>query len=150
VLEPIDLSREDCAELLRAGVIGRVAVSTPTGPHIVPVNYVVVDDAIVVRTTPYSLLGSHGRNALLAFEVDGLDHEARHGWSVTVRGRAAPVSDADELEQVRALWGPRPWAAGSRSLVLRLPWTELSGRQLGVGWRPVAHFPVDRQLATEA
>src|SRR4028119_720576 len=63
VLESIDLSREDCAELLRAGVIGRVAVSTPTGPHIVPVNYVVMDDAIIVRTTPYSLLGSHGRNA---------------------------------------------------------------------------------------
>ena len=34
-----DLSRQDCARLLNAGIAGRVAMITPTGPHIVPVNY---------------------------------------------------------------------------------------------------------------
>lgn len=149
MLEAIDLSREDCEELLRSGVLGRVAVSTPTGPHIVPVNYAVADDSIIVRTTPYSLLGSHGRNALLAFEVDEFDAESHHGWNVVVRGRAEVVSDPEDLEQARAAWGLRPWAAGSRSLVLRLPWTDLSGRQLGLGWSPVA-VPLQRQSATEA
>ncbi|MES2712231.1 MAG: PQQ-dependent sugar dehydrogenase, partial [Pseudomonadota bacterium] len=47
-----------------------VAFSTPAGPHMVPVNYTVVDDAIVVRTSPYSLLGTHGRNTVVAFGVD--------------------------------------------------------------------------------
>ena len=36
-----DLSRDDCSRLLKAGVAGRVAIGTPDGPHIVPVNYAV-------------------------------------------------------------------------------------------------------------
>nr|WP_259408108.1 pyridoxamine 5'-phosphate oxidase family protein [Streptomyces akebiae] len=38
----------------RTGV-GRVAVSTPRGPAVVPVNYEVVDDAIAFRTAPDSV-----------------------------------------------------------------------------------------------
>ena len=34
--ESVELSTEDCQRLLRAGTVGRVAVSTPGGPHIVP------------------------------------------------------------------------------------------------------------------
>ena len=36
------------------------------GPHIVPVNYAVVDDALVLRTSPYSVLGGHARGSILA------------------------------------------------------------------------------------
>ena len=85
--ESLELSSQECEDLLRAGVAGRIAVSTPGGPHIIPVNYSVVDGAIVVRTSPYSLLGTHGRNTVLAFEVDHFDHEQQHGWSVVARGR---------------------------------------------------------------
>ena len=46
-----DLSREDCARLLVSGIAGRVAVGTPTGPHIIPVNYAVDGESILVRTT---------------------------------------------------------------------------------------------------
>ena len=60
-------------------------MSTPDGPHIIPVNYSVVDDAVVVRTSPYSLLGTHGRNTVLAFEIDSFDHAYQHGWSVMAR-----------------------------------------------------------------
>ena len=58
VQDAIDLTHAQCERLLRAGTTGRIALSTPDGPHIVPVNYSVVGDAIVVRTTPYSLLGT--------------------------------------------------------------------------------------------
>ena len=84
---PHDLSREDCSRLLKAGVAGRVAVGTPTGPHIVPVNYAVDGESILIRTTAYSLLGTYGRGALLCFEVDQFDYELKRGWSVVVRGR---------------------------------------------------------------
>lgn len=147
VLESIEMSRTDCEELLRLGVVGRVAVSTPTGPHIVPVNYSVVDSAIVVRTSPYSLLGTHGRNAVLAFEVDEFDHEQQHGWSIVARGRAEVVSHPDELDHIRSVWGPRPWASGTRTLFLRIPWGDLTGRQLGGGWSPVAEMSLRRRLA---
>ena len=139
-----DLSREDCARLLTAGVAGRVAISTPTGPHIIPVNYSVDDGCILIRTTAYSLLGTYGRDALLCFEVDQFDYELKRGWSVVVRGRATFVDDQAELAHIARTWEPRPWAAGQRNLVVRIPWTEVTGRQLGDGWDPWDHLPVQR------
>ncbi|MFC4783413.1 pyridoxamine 5'-phosphate oxidase family protein [Nocardioides sp. MAHUQ-72] len=144
--EIIDMEREECERLLRAGVAGRIAISTPNGPHIVPVNYSVVDDAIVVRTSPYSLLGSYGRGTTLAFEVDQFDHENQRGWSVVARGRGEFVTDIEELDHIREVWSPRPWAGGSRTLYLRLRWTELSGRRVGAGWDPLSRMPVGRTL----
>jgi uncharacterized protein len=144
--EPIDLSRDECERLLRSGAGGRVALSSPNGPHIVPVNYSVVDDAVVVRTSPYSVLGTYGRDSMLAFELDQFDHERQRGWSVVARGRAHIVTDPEQLDRIHAVWEPRPWAAGVRKLYLRLPWTELSGRRLGAGWDLHATLPVSRSV----
>lgn len=144
--EAIDLSHEQCVRLLGAGVTGRVALSTPDGPHIVPVNYSVVGEAIVLRTSPYSRIGTYGRGTMLAFEVDGVDNELWRGWSVVVRGRAEAVTDAQELERIHSTWEPRPWASGARALYLRIPWTELSGRQIGADWDPLRSLPVSRAV----
>lgn len=142
--ESYELSRDECEALLRCGVTGRVALSGPTGPHIVPVNYSVVDDAVIVRTSPYSVLGTYGRDTTLAFEVDQVDHEHQRGWSVVARGRAQVITDPEELVHIQDVWEPRPWAGGSRGLTLRLRWTEISGRRLGAGWDPLAQVPVRR------
>jgi hypothetical protein len=140
-----ELSRSECETLLRRGVFGRVAIAAPTGPHIVPMNYSVSGSAVVVCTTPYSLLGTYGRDSLLAFEVDHVEHARQRGWSVVVRGRAEAVEDSTELATlVRVL--PRPWAAGRRSLYLRIPLTEVSGRRLGDGWDLEETLPVRRVL----
>lgn len=145
--ESIEMSAAECERLLRLGVFGRVGFSAPDGVHIVPVNYSVVDDAIVVRTSETSLLGRHGGSALLAFEVDELDREYQHGWSLQARGRSVVVSDEAELAGIRAEWEPRPWADGVKDLYLRLPWTELTGRKLGRGWSPVAELPYARRVS---
>jgi nitroimidazol reductase NimA-like FMN-containing flavoprotein (pyridoxamine 5'-phosphate oxidase superfamily) len=141
-----DLSHEDCARLLGAGIAGRIAIATPAGPHIVPVNYAVDarsgHESVLIRTTAYSLLGTYGREELVCFEVDQLDHELERGWSVVVRGRASFVQDETELAEVARLWHPRPWASGQRNLVVRIPWTEVTGVQLGGGWDPWEHLPV--------
>ncbi len=137
-----ELSAQQCEALLRAGIAGRVAISTPTGPHMVPVNYTVVDDAIVVRTSPYSLLGTHGRDTTIAFEIDGFDPEQERGWSVQARGRAEVVTTRETLDRIHEVADPRPWADGVRSLYLRMRWTELRGRQLGADWDPVSEASV--------
>ncbi|RYB92618.1 pyridoxamine 5'-phosphate oxidase family protein [Nocardioides glacieisoli] len=143
-----DLSRDDCSRLLKAGVAGRVALGTPDGPHIIPVNYAVDSydgqESVLVRTTAYSLLGTYGRDAQVCFEVDQFDHEQKRGWSVVVRGRASFVQDHEELDRMARSWQPRPWAEGQRHLVVRIPWTEVTGRQLGGGWDPWEHLPVRR------
>jgi uncharacterized protein len=128
---PRELAFDECVRLLQAGVVGRVALTTPHGPQIIPLNYSAVEESILVATSPYSALGTYGAQSLVAFEVDHFDYENHTGWSVVVRGRAEVVGDPEEVQRLRQLWAPRPWADGSRNLHLRIPWTEVSGRSLG-------------------
>ena len=144
--QPFEIPPAECRDLLSAGLVGRVAVSTPMGPHIVPVNYAIVDDGIVVRTSPYSVLGSHARGAILALEIDQFDYALHRGWSVVARGRADAVTSAEELNHIRQVWDPDTWAAGQRNLYLRMKWSELTGRRLGPGWDPVDELPVKRAM----
>jgi nitroimidazol reductase NimA-like FMN-containing flavoprotein (pyridoxamine 5'-phosphate oxidase superfamily) len=130
----VQLGPAECRELLAGGVVGRVAMATPVGPRIVPVNYSLHGDAIVFRTAPYSELSTYGWNTELAFEVDRLDHEAHQGWSVVAIGRAYVVDDPEEVQAIRHAWEPRPWAPGSRHLYVKLPWRELTGVRLGDDW----------------
>ena len=149
---PAELSYEQCYELLTGAVFGRVAVSSPSGPRIVPVNYSLVNATIVFRTAPYSVLGTYARNSQLAFEVDHVDHvdhvdqvdqQTHRGWSVVATGRGYLVDDLEELAEIRSLADPRPWAGGARLLYIRLRWDELSGRRVGEGWaseaEPASH-----------
>lgn len=126
-----ELSYAECRALLRREQTGRVAVSTPDGPHIVPLNYSVVDESIIFRTTPFSILATYGRNVKLAFEIDSFRESRRDGWSVVARGRADVVLESEELAHIRKIWPPDPWADGPRQLHLKLTWTELTGRSLG-------------------
>lgn len=131
------LGVDQCLALLRADVVGRVALCTPTGPHVIPVNYCVIDDTIILRTTARSVLGTHGRDTLLSFQIDALDRSRERGWSVQARGRSVVVTDPDELAHIRDVREPLPWASGGRSMYLRLRWEELTGRQLGRRWGPL-------------
>ena len=129
--EPVQLSRTQCLELLERQAVGRVTLTTPMGPRILPVNYVVRDDAIWIRTTPYSQLGTFGPGAVLAFEVDELDAAGGTACSVVAQGPAELVADADELAELERAGGPRPWASGRRDAYLRLRIRELTGRRVG-------------------
>ncbi len=109
-------------------------------------NYSVVDDAIIIRTTPYSVLGTYAPGSLAAFEVDWFDYERHLGWSVLARGRAHAITDPGEVKSIYDTWPPRPWADGPRSLFLRLPWVELTGVRLGGGWTTRNEAPVRRSV----
>jgi len=80
-------------------------------PSIVPVNYLLDEDKIVIRTDAGSKLAAALRGAPVAFEVDGVDETHQVGWSVVVRGRAEEVTDEDKLAELRQTpllaWHPR-------------------------------------------
>lgn len=127
-----ELTTSECADLIATGGVGRVALCTSDGPQIYPVNYTVVEGAIVFRTSAYSALGL----ALLtrprvAFEVDHLEEELRRGWSVVTSATAEPMDDPDEVAELRPRSRLVPWAEGTRNLLVRLRWQELSGRRVG-------------------
>ena len=141
-----ELSPRECRDLLEGGVVGRLAMATPVGPRIVPVNYAVHDDSIVFRTAPYSELSTYGWDTDLAFEVDHIDYETHQGWSVVAVGRAHVIDDPDEVQRIRARWDPRPWAPGSRNLYVKLAWRELSGVRLGADWTRASMLPQRRTV----
>jgi len=139
-----ELPYEECKELLQSGVFGRMVLNRPTGPEIVPVNYTVADDAVLVRTAPGALLDRYAGGAPLVFEVDHANYERWHGWSVVARGVGERVL-RDELTDGERL-APRPpaWVTRDDESWIRLRWVTLTGRRLGTGWSPVAEMPVRR------
>ena len=126
-----DLSPEECLHRLRSTNVGRLAVATPLGPRIYPVNYVVDNLSVVFRTNPYGTLGTFGWGFEVAFEVDQTNETTKHGWSVVLLGRGR-LLDKPEVEALARGNGLESWAGGDRSLYVRLGWRHISGRE--VGW----------------
>jgi uncharacterized protein len=82
------LTVPECRELLTRHHFGRFGFVDAVGvlPSIVPVNYLLDNDRIVIRTDAGSKLAAALRGAPVAFEVDGVDQDHQVGWSVVVRG----------------------------------------------------------------
>src|SRR5262245_50460064 len=110
---------DECRRLLSEDVIGRVAVVIGATPMILPVNYTLDGEDIIMRTMPGSRLDLGQGHA--AFEVDNFDRETQSGWSVLVTGHLEEVTvyNTREMERVHAL-PVEPWATGERNLWLRL------------------------------
>ena len=143
---PTELSYAKCRELLGGGVFGRVAVCTPDGPRILPVNYSVVSEAVVFRTSATGVVATHDWASSIAFEVDHVDYADHKGWSVVATGRGQRVEEEAELALIRRTWDPRPWAGGARPLYVRVAWDDLTGRRLGQGWTRDNEMPVRQTL----
>jgi len=144
--ELVELTHEECRELLGTVVVGRVAMCTPMGPRITPVNYTLHGEAIVFRTAPYTELGTYGRDTELAFEIDNIDYEHHRGWSVVAIGRGHIVEDPEEVQEIRDISDPRPWVAGQRHLYMKLEWRDLTGRRIGGDWDRSSMSPIQRAL----
>jgi uncharacterized protein len=127
-----ELTTSECVDLIATGGIGRVALCTPEGPQVYPVNYAIVEGAIVFRTSTYTGLGmALLKRPSVAFEVDQLEHERMRGWSVVAHATAEPMEDPDEVAGLRPQSRLNPWAEGTRNLPVRLKWQQLSGRRVG-------------------
>ncbi len=128
----VPLPAHECERLLRAAVFGRVGFSTPDRMEVIPVNYSVMGDAVLVRTPVGSLLDRHADGASLLLEVDQVDHERWHGWSVVARGRGERIEEGQLTISERGSPGPPSWVSG-RDVWIRLRWDEVTGRKLGAG-----------------
>src|SRR4051812_29555812 len=83
-----ELREDECWELAATLPVGRVAWTAPAGPTVVPINFAIQDNRIVLHTSPYSELVRDADDSVVAFEVDEYDAVTRSGWSVLFRGRA--------------------------------------------------------------
>jgi uncharacterized protein len=131
------LAESECVELLKRHHFGRVAFVEPAGgmPVIMPVNYLMDAESVVLRTDPNSKLGNALQAATVAFEIDGIDDRERTGWSVVITGTAQEVVDPAELDDLRRT-PLLPWAPGDRSQYVRITPRLVTGRCISVADLP--------------
>ena len=138
------LTEEEALALLASGEIGRVGVTVGALPAIFPVNYRVVDGAVVFRTAPGTKLSAAADGAVVAFETDHYDVADRTGWSVLAVGRSEVVHDLDVAFKVLDA-GLEPFATGVRTAIVRIYPEFVSGRR--VVKAPTVHGDAPRSLA---
>jgi len=124
------LDRETCFDLLQTVGIGRVAWATESGRVLVlPVNFVVDEDAVVFKTAEGSKLEAVRGGRPLSFEADDVEPALHVGWSVLITGEAEVVTAADQLRRLAEL-PVAPWDATPKPFLVRLPAHEVTGRRL--------------------
>jgi nitroimidazol reductase NimA-like FMN-containing flavoprotein (pyridoxamine 5'-phosphate oxidase superfamily) len=128
------LDRDDCLRLLGTATLGRVGISSGALPVVLPVNFRLVGDRIVFRTSSGTKLQAATRGAVVAFEVDSIEPFSHTGWSVCVTGLATAITDPAEIEQLRRAHVPR-WARSSDDHFVTISTDMVSGRRLGIAPR---------------
>jgi nitroimidazol reductase NimA-like FMN-containing flavoprotein (pyridoxamine 5'-phosphate oxidase superfamily) len=119
----------ECRRLIAPGGVGRIAFGTPSGPVVVPVNFAVLADTLVIRTAEGTVIDGHA-DEQVALEVDHIDEALCQGWSVLVRGPAHRVAHPAELRRLQedaVVW---PWAGGEREVYVRITPREITGRRI--------------------
>jgi nitroimidazol reductase NimA-like FMN-containing flavoprotein (pyridoxamine 5'-phosphate oxidase superfamily) len=123
-------------KLISAGGVGRIGYSGRYGPTILPVNFIVQDNAIYFRTARHSTMEEDLRTGIanadykVAFQIDHFDETAHAGWSVLVQGDVHPMESAEELATASRV-GVESWVAGDRDLFMRITPTKITGHRVG-------------------
>ncbi|WP_406005178.1 pyridoxamine 5'-phosphate oxidase family protein [Streptomyces sp. NBC_00637] len=134
----VELDGVEALRLLGSVSLGRIVFTRHALPTVRPVNHVLVDGDLVIRTHGDAALTRYtrqtgGEGAVVAYEADDIDPDTHLGWSVVVTGYARLVTDPQELARYRALL--RPWAAQRMDHAVRIH------PDLVTGVRLTAHDP---------
>lgn len=124
-----ELDDAECRRLLVSNNVGRLGYCVEQQPRIVPMNYVITQQHLVIRTAADNEVARWATDRPVAFEIDEMDRNHEWGWSVLVVGTATelprPWLRAMDLGET-----PEPWAAGVRAHYLRLPIEQITGRRV--------------------
>jgi nitroimidazol reductase NimA-like FMN-containing flavoprotein (pyridoxamine 5'-phosphate oxidase superfamily) len=119
------LTAEECWALLREESVGRLGYRLVDELHVVPVNYVVRDDVVLVATGEGNKLLAAELHAESALEIDDLRTD--EAWSVLVRGRLERLEEdaAEAFADVATL----SWSPTLKYDVIRLVPSAVTGRR---------------------
>ena len=120
-----DLDRSTCFALVSSRRVGRLVLGGAE-PVVVPVNFVVRDDALVLRTA-HDARVVHGVGTTVVFEVDDVDETHHTGWSVVVRGELADATGTLSIDE-ELTERLEPWAPGQKDRWLLVRVAEISGK----------------------
>jgi nitroimidazol reductase NimA-like FMN-containing flavoprotein (pyridoxamine 5'-phosphate oxidase superfamily) len=123
------ISPDRCLSLLGSVPFGRVVFTNRALPAIRPVNHIVDNGRIIIRSSLGSgITGAAGSGMVVAYEADAIDPDSRTGWSVVVTGTARLVDDPADLARYEELL--EPWVDGRKDCVISIPAELVTGYQL--------------------
>lgn len=125
------LTRAQCIALLAKHHFGRLAFVADVGimPQITPVNYLLDQDAVIIRSDTGSKLTAAIHDSAVAFEIDEIDDDKHTGWSVVTTGHATEVTAETELQRLRETHFAS-WAPGAKIHFVRIVLQRVSGRRI--------------------
>ncbi|HEX2895262.1 MAG TPA: pyridoxamine 5'-phosphate oxidase family protein [Marmoricola sp.] len=134
-----ELNPAEALDLLASVSYGRVVFTLRALPAIRPVNHVIDDGEIVIRTRRLAgistALADHADDLLdqepdlvVAYEADVLDPVERVGWSVVVTGVARAITDPERLERVGELL--QPWVDSAMDTAIAISPELITGIRL--------------------
>ncbi|GAA4727639.1 pyridoxamine 5'-phosphate oxidase family protein [Phytohabitans rumicis] len=94
-----ELDEQQCLDLLASVRYGRVMFTVRGLPAIRPVNHLIDEGRIIVRTRLAAKVAATltvADDIVVAYQADQLDQDYRLGWSVVATGIACPITDADQ------------------------------------------------------
>jgi hypothetical protein len=105
-----ELESAEALRMLGSVQFGRVVFTLDALPAIRTVNHILAHGLVLFRTdTPGTLsaiCGADAGGSVVAYQADSIDADTRLGWSVSVVGRAAPVTEPEMRERYLRLCAP--------------------------------------------
>jgi nitroimidazol reductase NimA-like FMN-containing flavoprotein (pyridoxamine 5'-phosphate oxidase superfamily) len=132
----VELTEAECWQLLASAPLGRVVFTQHALPAIRPVNHLVDDRAIIIRSHLRSAITARaadqeGNGVVVCYEADDINVARHTGWSVIATGWARLVSDPALVTRYeREL---EPWVDRPMDYVIAIRPQIITGIRL-VGW----------------
>jgi hypothetical protein len=112
------LDSVEAMRLLSSVGYGRVVFTLNALPAIRPVNHLLDEDRVIIRTRLTASISAavrSGGGVVVAYEADSIDPQTRTGWSVVVTGLAHTLTDTDEVLRYEQLL--HPWVNHADTVV---------------------------------
>lgn len=125
------MEEDECRNLLKiageSGAVGRLAINREGSPHVIPVNFSVSEEVILIRLRP-GFAAHHLDEATVTFEIDHVEPFSKNGWSVEVEGPARLLTFEEAARLGRNIPHPLVMFPGMRVFAIRS--ANISGRSI--------------------
>jgi nitroimidazol reductase NimA-like FMN-containing flavoprotein (pyridoxamine 5'-phosphate oxidase superfamily) len=128
----VELTTAESWRLLASVQLGRIVFTQHAMPAIRPVNHIVDDETVVIRSHLGAAIVARAEGgAVVCYEADDIDPVRHTGWSVIVTGMARLVGDPSAVTRYKQLL--EPWTDSQMDYVIAIKPQFITGLRLA-GW----------------
>ena len=132
--QAVDLTATESWRLLASVSLGRIVFTKDALPAIRPVNHLVDDHTIIIRSHLGAAIVAHAAfddGVVVCYEADDIDPVRHTGWSVVATGTARLVDDPEAIARYEQQLAP--WVERQMDYVIAIRPQLITGLRLA-GW----------------